>query len=344
MNDEIILAIESSCDETACAILKNGEELLSNIVSSQINVHTEFGGVVPEVASRLHVENISYVISSALKEANVRMEDVDAITYTQGPGLIGSLHVGVLAAKTLGYVYHKPLVPVHHLAGHIYANEYIAPLRFPLLALVVSGGHTELVVMEDDFRFEIVGTTHDDAIGEAYDKVARVLGLGYPGGPKIDKLAKEGKPVYPLPKVHTENPLDFSFSGLKSAVIQSLGRIERKGEVLNTADMACSFQEAALLEIRDRIREAIEIYQPKHFVAAGGVAANSRLRELIREECEKHAEMTYTIPPMWCCTDNAAMIAKAGWHAYKLGVRGDLFDGPDPGLELESYDVGKENA
>lgn len=344
MKDEIILAIESSCDETACAILKNGTELLSNIVSSQINVHTAFGGVVPEVASRLHVENISYVISSALEKAGVTMDDVDAITYTQGPGLIGSLHVGVLAAKTLGFVYHKPLVPVHHLAGHIYANEYIAPLRFPLLALVVSGGHTELIRMEDDMKFDCVGTTHDDAIGEAYDKVARVLGLGYPGGPKIDKLAKEGKPVYALPKVHTDHPLDFSFSGLKSAVIQSLGRLERHGEELNKADMAASFQEAALNEITGRVREAIELYHPKHFVMAGGVAANSRLRELITAECESHPEMTYTIPPMWCCTDNAAMIAKAGWHAYKLGVRGDLYDSPDPGLELESFEPSKEDA
>lgn len=336
MSDEYLLAIETSCDETACAVLKNGEELLSSIVSSQVSVHKEFGGVVPEVASRLHVENISYVISRALEESGVKPEQLCAVAFTKGPGLIGCLHVGVLGAKTLGYVYGKPLVPVHHLAGHIYANEYIAPLRFPLLALVVSGGHTELVEMKEDYEFRCVGTTYDDAIGEAYDKVARVLGLGYPGGPKIDRLAKEGKPSYPLPKVKTEGPLDFSFSGLKSAVIQSLGRIERRGEELNKADMAASFQEAALQQILSRVRAGIEEYHPRHFVVAGGVAANSRLRQLIAEEMEKHPDMTYTIPPMWCCTDNAAMIARAGWHAYQLGVRCSLDEGADAAWDLLS--------
>ena len=330
------MAIESSCDETACAILKNGEELLANIVSSQINVHQEFGGVVPEVASRLHVENISYVIDQAFQKAGLEPKDIHAVAFTKGPGLIGSLHVGVLAAKSFAFLHDKPLVPVHHIAGHIYANEYIAPLEFPMLALVVSGGHTELILMKEDYDFECVGTTHDDAIGEAYDKVARVLGLGYPGGPKIDALAKEGKPNYPLPKVHTDNPMDFSFSGLKSAVIQSLGRIERKGEELNVADMACSFQEAALKEIMSRVSEAIAQYQPKHFVIAGGVAANSRLRELITEEMKSHPDMTYTIPPMWCCTDNAAMIAKAGWHAFQLGIRCGFDENADASWELLS--------
>ena len=337
--DEYLIAIESSCDETACAVLKNGEELLSNVVSSQINVHTRFGGVVPEVASRLHVENISVVVGEALEKAGITPDQACAIAYTRGPGLVGSLHVGTLAAKTLSAVWHKPLVPVHHLAGHIYANEYIAPLKFPLLALVVSGGHTELILMEKDYSFKLLGTTGDDAIGEAYDKVARVLDLGYPGGPKIDKLAKEGKPAYRLPKVHTDSPLDFSFSGLKSAVIQSLARLQRNGETLVPADMAASFQEAALGEILERVRYALDHYDVKHFVMAGGVAANSRLRELITQTMKRYPEISYTIPPMWCCTDNAAMIAKAGWHAYKLGVRGELDEKPDPNWDLTEIEI-----
>ena len=334
MKDEYLLAIESSCDETACAILKNGTELLANIVSSQINVHQKFGGVVPEVASRLHVENISYVISQALEKAEIKPTDLSAVCYTKGPGLVGCLQVGVLGAKTLAYVNDLPLVPVHHLAGHIYANEYIAPLEFPLLALVVSGGHTELIHMPADYVFEPIGSTGDDAIGEAYDKVARVLGLPYPGGPAIDKLAKQGQPVYALPKVHPAGEYNFSFSGLKSAVIQSQARIIRQGKEMNKADMAASFQEAALGEIMQRVHNALEHFQPKHFVVAGGVAANSRLRELITQEMEKHPEISYTLPPIWCCTDNAAMIAKAGYHAYHKGIRADYNDNADPSYEL----------
>ena len=216
----MLLAIESSCDETACAVVRDGKEILSNIVSSQINVHTLYGGVVPEVASRIHVENISTVITEALNKANVIMDDIDGIAFTQGPGLIGSLHVGVQAAKTLAYFFHKPLIPVNHMTGHIYANAFVSELKFPLLALVVSGGHSQLVWMKDDWSFEVIGETRDDAIGEAYDKVARVLDLGYPGGPVIDKLAKEGKPHYELPTPKTDTPFDFSFSGLKTAVLQ----------------------------------------------------------------------------------------------------------------------------
>ncbi len=233
MKDVIILAIESSCDETACAIVKNGNEILSSKVASQIDVHALYGGVVPEVASRIHIENISIIIKEAVEEAGIGIEDVDAIAVTVGPGLIGSLHVGVLAAKTLALAYDKPLVPVQHLTGHIYANAFVDKLQFPLMALVVSGGHTELVLMNEDYDFKVIGTTQDDAVGEAYDKVARVLGLGYPGGPKIDRLAKNGKPVYQLPRIHTENPLDFSFSGLKIAGLQSIKRIERNGEHVN---------------------------------------------------------------------------------------------------------------
>ena len=228
MKDTYILAIESSCDETAASIVKNAKEIVSNVVATQIDVHKDFGGVIPEVASRIHVENISMVIEETLHKANMKVEDVDAIAVTQGPGLVGSLHVGVQAAKTLAWAYNKPLVPVHHIAGHIYANQLITELKFPLLALVVSGGHTELVYMKDEWSFEILGTTQDDAIGEAGDKVGRVLGLPYPGGVYVDKIAKDGKPIYSLAKPKTENELDFSFSGLKSSVLQFIDRCKEK--------------------------------------------------------------------------------------------------------------------
>ena len=260
----ILMAIESSCDETACAVVKDGCEILSSIVSSQINVHTLYGGVVPEVASRIHVENISTVVCEALQQAKVTMDDIDAIAYTQGPGLIGSLHVGVQAAKAIAWAYHKPLVPVNHMTGHIYANRFVTELQWPLMALVISGGHTELVWMENDWDFKVIGTTRDDAIGEAYDKVARVLGLGYPGGPKIDKIAREGKPHYTLPTPKTASPYDFSFSGLKSAVLQMIQREEKKGETINVADAAYCFQETALQSM-----------VKKTMAAVGTCAANS---------------------------------------------------------------------
>lgn len=334
MADVIMLAIESSCDETACAIVKNGHEILSNKVSSQIDVHSQYGGVVPEVASRIHVENISIVCKEALKEANITMDDVTAIAVTQGPGLIGSLHVGVLAAKTLAWAYQKPLVPVQHLTGHIYANAFVEPLQFPLLALVVSGGHTELVIMKEDYDFEVIGTTQDDAIGEAYDKVARVLGLGYPGGPVVDKLAREGKNSYPLPKVHTDNPLNMSFSGLKSAVLQTLKRLEKNNEEVNVADMCTSFQEAALNVLWSRVELALQNYPVKQVVLAGGVAANSRLREIVKEEMKKYPDVNYILPPLYCCTDNAAMIGASGFIAYQKGIRAGLNMPADASLEM----------
>ncbi|MBR3006285.1 MAG: tRNA (adenosine(37)-N6)-threonylcarbamoyltransferase complex transferase subunit TsaD, partial [Erysipelotrichaceae bacterium] len=253
MTDVILLGIETSCDEAAVAVVKNGNQILSSAVNTQIDVHTQYGGVVPEVASRIHVENISIVIKEALKKADVTMDDIDGIAFTIGPGLIGSLHVGVLAAKTLALAYNKPLIPVHHLTGHIYANAFVEPLKFPLLALVVSGGHTELVLMKEDYDFNIIGSTQDDAIGEAYDKVGRVLNLPYPGGPKIDKLAKTGQPIYQLPKPKTEQPLDFSFSGLKSAVIQCMNRLQRQGIEPKVEDMCASFQTAALESIWQRV-------------------------------------------------------------------------------------------
>ena len=331
MKDTYILAIESSCDETAVAIIKNAKEIVANVVATQIDVHKDFGGVIPEVASRIHVENISMVIEEALKKANMDVADMDAIAVTQGPGLVGSLHVGVQAAKTLAWAYDKPLVPVHHIAGHIYANQLITELAFPLLALVVSGGHTELVYMK-----EILGTTQDDAIGEAGDKVGRVLGLPYPGGVYVDKIAKDGKAIYTLAKPKTENELDFSFSGLKSSVLQFIDRCKRKNETFLPEDLAASYQETAFEALLERARKALELYHPKQMLLAGGVAANSCLRKKISEDMAKaYPEVTFIIPPLSCCTDNAAMIGVAGTIAYQHGERGDFALTADPGMELE---------
>lgn len=338
MKKTLILAVESSCDETAVAIVADGKEILSNVVATQIDVHKDFGGVIPEVASRIHVENISMVIEEALHKAAVDMEDIDAVAVTQGPGLVGCLHIGVQAAKTLAWAYHKPLVPVHHIAGHIYANALITDLQFPLIALVVSGGHTELVYMKDEWSFEILGTTQDDAIGEAGDKVGRVLGLPYPGGVYVDKLAKEGKPVYTsLAKPKTENPMDFSFSGLKSSVLQFIDRCKRKGETFVPADLAASYQETAFGALLDRAKYALREYKPKQMVLAGGVAANSCLREKVEQGLAKEfPDVDFVIPPLSCCTDNAAMIAVAGYVAYRHGVRGDYSLTADPGIDLEN--------
>jgi N6-L-threonylcarbamoyladenine synthase len=295
-------------------------------------VHTLYGGVVPEVASRIHVENISAVVTEALTKAEVTMDDIDAVAVTQGPGLIGSLHVGVQAAKTIAWAYGKPLVPVNHMTGHIYANRFVSELEFPLMALVISGGHTQLIMMEDESSFEEIGTTGDDAIGEAYDKVARVLGLGYPGGPKIDKIAKEGKEHYTLPTPKTANPYDFSFSGLKTAVLQMIQREEKKGEAINIADAAYCFQETALQSMVKKTLAAVKEYRPKMLVLAGGVAANSRLRVLMEEEMKKIPETKLVIPPLYCCTDNAAMIGAAGYVAYMHGERAGLDLSADPGM------------
>ena len=330
----MILAIESSCDETACAVVRDGKEILSNIVSSQINIHTRYGGVVPEVASRIHVENISAVITEALETAGVTMDDIDAVAFTQGPGLIGSLHVGVQAAKTIAWAFNKPLVPVNHMTGHIYANSFICDLEFPLLALVISGGHTQLIWMQEDWSFEEIGSTRDDAIGEAYDKVSRVLGLGYPGGPVIDRIAKEGKPHYTLPTPKTSSPYDFSFSGLKTAVLQMMQREEKKGEEIITADVAWCFQETALNMMIEKTLRAVEEYKPKMLVLAGGVAANSRLRVLMEENMKKYPDTKLVIPPLYCCTDNAAMIGAAGYRAYLHGTAGDFSASADPSLPM----------
>ena len=337
MKDVIILAIESSCDETACAIVKNGNEILASKVATQIDVHTLYGGVVPEIASRIHVENISIIIKETLKQANLTVNDVDAIAFTKGPGLIGSLHVGVLAAKTLAWAYNKPLVGVHHLSGHIYANAFVDKLQFPLLALVVSGGHTELVYMKEDYDFKVIGTTLDDAIGESYDKVGRLLDLPYPGGPKIDKLSKLGQPVYKLPKPKVDSPLDFSFSGLKSAIMQSINRIEKSGEKVDINDMCASFQQTALSALWDRVDYALKNYDVKQFVLAGGVAANSKLREIVQQKMQQdYPTISYIIPPLSCCTDTAAIIGASGYIAYLKGIRSDYSTSAMASIDLEN--------
>lgn len=333
----LILAIESSCDETSCAIVRDGQEVLSNAVSSQIDIHKAYGGVFPEVASRLHVENINIVIKEALSKADVTLQDVDAIAVTQGPGLVGSLHTGVMAAKTLAWSLDKPLIPVHHIAGHIYANKLSGELQFPLLALVISGGHTELVYMKDDYEFEVIGKTQDDAVGEANDKVGRLLGLPYPGGPVVDRNAQAGKPHYQLPKVKTENPLDFSFSGLKSAVRQLMLREEREGRAIDVEDMCYAFQHAAVDTLMQRVHVALETYPVASFVLAGGVAANSEVRKRVSALAQTYPDLNILQPPLWACMDQAAMIGLAGYTAYAKGYRATCEMSPLSNKPIDTY-------
>ena len=327
-----VLAIESSCDETACSILDENLNILSSVVTSQIDVHARFGGVIPEIASRMHVEQISIIVEEALKQANLNAEDVDYIAYTIGPGLIGSLHIGSIAAKTLSFFYNKPLIGVHHLKGHIFINELIKPIKYPCLALVVSGGHSELVYMEDDNSFKIIGTTLDDAVGESYDKVARVIGLEYPGGPKIDKLSKEGKAFYslPTPKVDGYN---FSFSGLKNAALQLVNKANMKHEEINKADFAYAFQETALNMLVNKTLLALDEYKDvKTVLVAGGVAANSRLREMLSEKITKQELI---LPPLKYCTDNATMIAVAAMHYIRNNKYVGLDAESKPNMSIE---------
>lgn len=334
--DKIILGIESSCDETAISILKNNTELLANVVSTQIAIHQKYGGVMPEVASRLHVENVGVVLKEALEQAKITMDQVTAIAVTVGPGLIGSLHVGLQCAKTLALMYHKPLIPVHHLAGHIYANEYVNPLKFPCLCIVVSGGNTELVVMDKHLSFNIIGETDDDAIGEAFDKVARVVGLPYPGGVSIDKLSKEGKHTYNLPRPHASAKYNYSYSGLKTAVINLVHNLEQKGEKVNVPDLAKSFQDTAIDLLLDKALPAVDEYNIKQVVLAGGVSANSYLREQVVKRLE-NTDVEVIIPPIWCTTDNAAMIAKVGSYLYDEGIVAPLSVSANPSWKLEDF-------
>ena len=313
-----ILAIESSCDETSVSIVKDGVEEISTVILSQMDTHANYGGVVPEIASRMHVENITIVIDEALKKANMKMEDIDAFAVTYGPGLIGSLLVGLMAAKTLAFIYNKPLIPVHHIAGHIYANNLVKRLEFPLIALVVSGGHTELIYMKEDYSFEKLGGTLDDAVGEAYDKVARVIGVPYPGGPLVDKLAHTGVDTYDLPLPLNDDSYNFSFSGLKSAVINLAHNERQRGKDIIPANMACSFQNRVVEILVKKTMKALKFYNVDNLIVAGGVAANKGLRQALTESCKKDT-VNLIIPEMKYCTDNAAMIGAAAYYAYKRG-------------------------
>ena len=336
MEDTLILAIESSCDETAAAVVRNGREVLSNVISSQIDLHTLYGGVVPEIASRKHIERINQVIEEALSTAGVSLAQTDAVAVTYGPGLVGALLVGVAEAKAIAYAAGKPLVGVHHIEGHIAANFIEHPeLEPPFLSLVVSGGHTHLVRVEDYGVFTILGRTRDDAAGEAFDKVARAIGLGYPGGPKIDRVAREGDPeAIAFPRTHKEDaPYDFSFSGLKSAVLNYINGCQMKGQEYRQADIAASFQKAVTDVLVGNAMRAVEEYHADRFAIAGGVAANSALRQAMKEACEERGVKLYYPSPVYC-TDNAAMIGVAGYYEYRKGVRHGLDLNAIPNLRL----------
>lgn len=325
----LILGLESSCDETSAAVVRGGKEILSNVISSQVAIHKRFGGVVPEVASRRHVEHVVEVVEEALRQAKVQQSDLSAIAVTYGPGLVGALLVGVSAAKAIAYAHSLPLIGVHHIAGHIYANFLAAEVKPPLLALVVSGGHTEIVLMHDHDQFSLLGRTRDDAVGEAYDKVARAMGLEYPGGPILDRLAqtgREGAIVFPRAWLE-EGSFDFSFSGLKSAVLNALHHAEQRGEPLRKEDVAAAFQASVADVLVEKTVAAVRQTSVRHVVVAGGVAANQGLRRhLSARAAEEGFEVTF--PPLSLCTDNAAMIAAA---AYPLYLRGTFH-----GLELNA--------
>jgi N6-L-threonylcarbamoyladenine synthase len=333
--DRIIMGVETSCDETAVAIIKNGKEILSNVVASQIDSHKRFGGVVPEIASRHHVEQVTVVFEEALKQAGVSYEEIDGIAVTEGPGLVGALLIGVNAAKAIAFAHNIPLVGVHHIAGHIYANRLVADLKFPLLTLVVSGGHTELVVMKEHGHFEVIGETRDDAVGEAYDKVARTLNLPYPGGPHIDRLAYEGEDTLSLPRAWLEeDSYDFSFSGLKSAVINTVHNAEQRGEQIRPQDLAASFQASVIDVLVTKTIKAAKAFGVKQLLLAGGVAANKGLRAAIEVAVQELEEVELVIPPLSLCTDNAAMIGAAGSVFFEKGQRADLALNGNPGLDL----------
>lgn len=332
-----ILAIESSCDETSAAIVQNGTDMRSNVVASQIKSHMRFGGVVPEIASRHHVEQITQIIDLAMTEGNATWEDVDAVAVTQGPGLVGSLLIGVTAAKTLAFAHQKPLIGVNHMAGHIYANQLISPMDYPLLALVVSGGHTELVIMRGENDFETIGDTRDDAVGEAYDKIGRVIGVPYPGGKIIDQMAHEGEDVYQYPRaMKGEDTLDFSFSGLKSAVINHMHNAKQKNETLDMNNVAASFQAAALDQLVGRTISALDQYpEINHLLVAGGVAANKGLRSQLTAAVEGlDHPVTLQFPPLSLCGDNAAMIGAAAESLYQTQQFASLALDAKPGMSL----------
>lgn len=330
MKDILIMGIESSCDETSISIVKNGREVLSNVIDTQISIHEKYGGVVPEIASRNHVEAISNVMKKSLKDANVNLKQIDTIACTYGPGLVGALLVGVSYAKALSYATNKPLVPVNHIAGHISAN-YIThkELKPPFLCVMMSGGNTQIINVKDYTKFEVLGRTKDDAIGEAFDKVARVIGLGYPGGPKVDKLAKEGEPNINLPKTHMEN-LDFSFSGIKTAVIN----LHHKEPEINKANLAASFEKAVSEMLITNVEKAVNQTSINKIVLAGGVSANSYIRNEFDKLANKNKNLQIYYPELKLCTDNGAMIASAGYYEFIKGTRADLSLNAIPNLKL----------
>ncbi|MCG7337182.1 tRNA (adenosine(37)-N6)-threonylcarbamoyltransferase complex transferase subunit TsaD [Sporosarcina sp. ACRSM] len=336
-NDIYILGIETSCDETAASVVKNGEEIVSNVVASQIMSQKRFGGVVPEIASRHHVEQITIVMEEALAVAGLTPKDLDAVAVTEGPGLVGALLIGINAAKAFAFANGLPIIGVHHIAGHIYANTLMQPMEFPLLALIVSGGHTELVLMENHGSFRLIGETRDDAAGEAYDKVARVLGLPYPGGPQIDKLAAESDGHVEFPRAWLEpDSYDFSFSGLKSSVINYKHNLEQRGGKVNPAHIAAGFQASVVEVLTTKALKAAKEFKVKQVIAAGGVAANKGLRASL-EEAFHHEEIPFYVPPISLCTDNAAMIAAAGSAMFLDGIRGNLAMNGKPGMPLASW-------
>uniref|UniRef100_A0A0M0KDU4 tRNA N6-adenosine threonylcarbamoyltransferase n=2 Tax=Halalkalibacterium halodurans TaxID=86665 RepID=A0A0M0KDU4_ALKHA len=337
MNErELILAIETSCDETSAAVIESGTTILSNVVSSQIDSHKRFGGVVPEIASRHHVEQITVIVEEAMHEAGVDFADLAAVAVTEGPGLVGALLIGVNAAKAIAFAHQLPLIGVHHIAGHIYANRLLKELEFPLLALVVSGGHTELIYMENHGEFEVIGETRDDAVGEAYDKVARTLGLPYPGGPHIDRLAVNGEDTLQFPRAWLEpDSFDFSFSGLKSAVINTLHNAKQRGENVQAEDVAASFQASVIDVLVTKTKKAAEEYKVRQVLLAGGVAANKGLRTALEEAFFKEP-IDLVIPPLSLCTDNAAMIGAAASIKFKQQTFAGMDLNGQPSLELEN--------
>ena len=334
MKDVYILGIESSCDETSFSIVKNGYCEIATVISSQIDIHASFGGVVPEIASRAHVKNVTVVLEECLKKANMKIEDIDAIAVANGPGLIGSLLVGLEAAKTICWLYNKPLVPIHHIAGHIYANNLVKRMEFPLLCLVISGGHTELIYMKEDYSFKKLGGTLDDAVGECYDKVGKVMDIPYPAGPIVDKLAHIGDDTYKLPIPLNDDSYNFSFSGLKSAVINLVHNEKERGIEVNKENLACSFQNVVCEILSKKTIKAINDFNVHNLLLAGGVSANMGIREKISSLCEAMG-INYTFPDIKYCTDNAAMIAAAGYFAYLKGKKADLTLNAYSTMELE---------
>lgn len=335
--DKYVLGIETSCDETAASVVKNGTEIISNVVASQIESHKRFGGVVPEIASRHHVEQITIVIEEALQQANLTAAELTAVAVTEGPGLVGALLVGVNAAKAFAFAHSLPLVGVHHIAGHIYANRLEQEMEFPLLALVISGGHTELILMKEHGDFTVIGETRDDAAGEAYDKVARTLNLPYPGGPHIDRLAQQGAEAIDFPRVWLEEgSYDFSFSGLKSSVLNYMHNMKQRGEIPVPEAVAAGFQNSVVEVVTGKTLRAAKEFNVKQVIAAGGVAANKGLRTSLTRTFEKEGVPFY-IPPLALCTDNAAMIAAAGTVMYEKGLTGNMAMNGRPGMPLSSW-------